>query len=116
MVLQKLLGQFDFGNESEHSEDSKKDATSSQLYVICMLFSKAVTCFSYFFKSCATVFLRPVVSDSINSSIFHQLAEHLQQQNLEQFQKQLMEHQQHQQKVLKIVIFFFFSLLNVLEL
>uniref|UniRef100_A0A673H0H0 Protein SCAF8-like n=1 Tax=Sinocyclocheilus rhinocerous TaxID=307959 RepID=A0A673H0H0_9TELE len=67
----KLLGQFDFGNESEHSEDSKKDATSSQL---------------------------PVVPESINSSIFHQLAEHLQQQNLEQFQKQLMEHQQHQQK------------------
>uniref|UniRef100_A0A671RRM0 Protein SCAF8-like n=1 Tax=Sinocyclocheilus anshuiensis TaxID=1608454 RepID=A0A671RRM0_9TELE len=66
----KLLGQFDFGNESEHSEDSKKDATS-QL---------------------------PVVPESINSSIFHQLAEHLQQQNLEQFQKQLMEHQQHQQK------------------
>lgn len=67
----KLLGQFDFGNESEHSEDSKKDATSSQL---------------------------PVVPESINNSIFHQLAEHLQQQNLEQFQKQLMEHQQHQQK------------------
>lgn len=67
----KLLGQFDFGNESEHSEDSKKDSASSQI---------------------------PVLSDSINSSIFHQLAEHLQQQNLEQFQKQLMEHQQHQQK------------------
>uniref|UniRef100_A0A673I278 Protein SCAF8-like n=1 Tax=Sinocyclocheilus rhinocerous TaxID=307959 RepID=A0A673I278_9TELE len=62
----KLLGQFDFRNESEHSEDSKKDATPSQL---------------------------PVVPESINSSIFHQLAEHLQQQNLEQFQKQLMEHQ-----------------------
>uniref|UniRef100_A0A672NYE6 SR-related CTD associated factor 8 n=1 Tax=Sinocyclocheilus grahami TaxID=75366 RepID=A0A672NYE6_SINGR len=81
----KLLGQFDFGNESEHSEDSKKDATSSQL---------------------------PVVPESINSSIFHQLAEHLQQQNLEQFQKQLMEHQQHQQKVHKAVIL---SLHNVLE-
>ncbi|XP_016325103.1 protein SCAF8-like isoform X2 [Sinocyclocheilus anshuiensis] len=67
----KLLGQFDFRNESEHSEDSKKDATPSQL---------------------------PVVPESINSSIFHQLAEHLQQQNLEQFQKQLMEHQHHQQK------------------
>lgn len=67
----KLLGQFDFGNESEHSEDSKKDSASSQI---------------------------PVLSESINSSIFHQLAEHLQQQNLEQFQKQLMEHQQHQQK------------------
>ena len=40
-----------------------------------------------------------MVSESLNSSIFHQLAEQLQQQNLEQFQKQLMEHQQHQQKV-----------------
>uniref|UniRef100_A0A8C1QXX3 SR-related CTD associated factor 8 n=1 Tax=Cyprinus carpio TaxID=7962 RepID=A0A8C1QXX3_CYPCA len=71
-VNKKLLGQFDFGNDSEHNEDSKKDATTSQL---------------------------PVVPESINSSIFHQLAEHLQQQNLEQFQKQLMEHQHHQQKV-----------------
>uniref|UniRef100_A0A671RIL7 Protein SCAF8-like n=1 Tax=Sinocyclocheilus anshuiensis TaxID=1608454 RepID=A0A671RIL7_9TELE len=76
----KLLGQFDFRNESEHSEDSKKDATPSQL---------------------------PVVPESINSSIFHQLAEHLQQQNLEQFQKQLMEHQHHQQKVHRTVIFLF---------
>lgn len=66
----KILGQFDFGSESERCEDSKKDA-GSQL---------------------------PVVSESINSSIFHQLAEQLQQQNLEQFQKQLMEHQHHQQK------------------
>lgn len=66
----KILGQFDFGNESERCEDLKKDATP-QL---------------------------PVVSESINTSIFHQLAEQLQQQNLEQFQKQLLEHQQHQQK------------------
>lgn len=43
---------------------------------------------------------RPMVSEPINSSLFHQLAEQLQQQNLEQFQKQLLEHQQHQQKVL----------------
>lgn len=64
----KLLGSFDFGNESEHSEESKKD-TSAQL---------------------------PMVSEPINSSLFHQLAEQLQQQNLEQFQKQLLEHQQHQ--------------------
>lgn len=42
---------------------------------------------------------RPMVSEPINSSLFHQLAEQLQQQNLEQFQKQLLEHQQHQQKV-----------------
>lgn len=42
---------------------------------------------------------RPMVSESINNSLFHQLAEQLQQQNLEQFQKQILEHQQHQQKV-----------------
>lgn len=64
----KLLGTFDFGNDSERSEESKKD-TSSQL---------------------------PIVSEPINSSLFQQLAEQLQQQNLEQFQKQLLEHQQHQ--------------------
>ncbi|KAM6912281.1 SR-related and CTD-associated factor 8 [Xenentodon cancila] len=63
----KLLGPFDFGNESERSEESKKDASSSQL---------------------------PMVSEPINSSLFHQLAEQLQQQNLEQFQKQLLEQQQ----------------------
>ncbi|XP_068608484.1 SR-related and CTD-associated factor 8-like [Brachionichthys hirsutus] len=70
----KLLGPFDFGNDSERSEDSKKD-TSSQL---------------------------PMVSEPMNSSLFHQLAEQLQQQNLEQFQKQLLEHQQHQQKAMSI--------------
>ncbi|XP_070835457.1 SR-related and CTD-associated factor 8 isoform X2 [Chaetodon trifascialis] len=69
----KLLGPFDFGNDSERSEDSKKDTSSSQL---------------------------PMVSEPINSSLFHQLAEQLQQQNLEQFQKQLLEHQQHQQKAM----------------
>ncbi|XP_054652577.1 SR-related and CTD-associated factor 8 isoform X2 [Dunckerocampus dactyliophorus] len=63
----KLLGQFDFGNDSERSEESKKETSSSQL---------------------------PMVSEPINSSLFHQLAEQLQQQNLEQFQKQLLEHQQ----------------------
>ncbi|XP_035023861.2 SR-related and CTD-associated factor 8 isoform X2 [Hippoglossus stenolepis] len=63
----KLLGPFDFGNDSERGEESKKDSSSSQL---------------------------PMVSEPINSSLFHQLAEQLQQQNLEQFQKQLMEHQQ----------------------
>lgn len=85
--------------------------------VVCSSFAifkkKAVPCGVYFLSHALTVSLRPVVSDSINSSIFHQLAEHLQQQNLEQFQKQLMEHQQHQQKVLKIMIL---SLHNVLEL
>ncbi|XP_061824586.2 SR-related and CTD-associated factor 8-like isoform X1 [Nerophis lumbriciformis] len=63
----KLLGQFDFGNDSERREESKKETSSSQL---------------------------PIVSEPINSSLFHQLAEQLQQQNLEQFQKQLFEHQQ----------------------
>ncbi|KAK6490176.1 SR-related and CTD-associated factor 8 [Huso huso] len=67
----KLLDQFDFGEESEHTDESKKDAPSSQL---------------------------PSVTESINNSIFHQLAEQLQQQNLEQFQKQLLEHQQQQQQ------------------
>ncbi|KAF7704024.1 SR-related and CTD-associated factor 8 [Silurus meridionalis] len=67
----KLLGQFDFGGESEPSDDSKMDSAGSQL---------------------------PLVSESINNSLFHQLAEQLQQQNLEQFQKQILEHQQHQQK------------------
>uniref|UniRef100_A0AAX7SYE7 SR-related CTD associated factor 8 n=1 Tax=Astatotilapia calliptera TaxID=8154 RepID=A0AAX7SYE7_ASTCA len=63
----KLLGPFDFGNDSERNEESKKDSSTSQL---------------------------PMVSEPINSSLFHQLAEQLQQQNLEQFQKQLLEHQQ----------------------
>ncbi|KAM4541373.1 SR-related and CTD-associated factor 8 isoform 2-T5 [Fundulus diaphanus] len=63
----KLLGPFDFGNDSERSEEAKKDSSSSQM---------------------------PMVSEPMNSSLFHQLAEQLQQQNLEQFQKQLLEHQQ----------------------
>lgn len=71
----KLLGPFDFGNDSERGEESKKDTSSSQL---------------------------PMVSEPINSSLFHQLAEQLQQQNLEQFQKQLLEHQQHQQKAMSV--------------
>uniref|UniRef100_UPI0037E848CF SR-related and CTD-associated factor 8-like n=1 Tax=Semicossyphus pulcher TaxID=241346 RepID=UPI0037E848CF len=71
----KLLGPFDFGNDSERGEESKKDSSSSQL---------------------------PMVSEPINSSLFHQLAEQLQQQNLEQFQKQLLEHQQHQQKAMSL--------------
>lgn len=31
VVVQKLLGPFDFGNDSERSEDSKKETSSSQL-------------------------------------------------------------------------------------
>ncbi|KAJ8356119.1 hypothetical protein SKAU_G00189130 [Synaphobranchus kaupii] len=40
----------------------------------------------------------PMVSDSIDSSIFHRLAEQLRQQDLEQLQKQLLERQQTQQQ------------------
>ncbi|XP_063764443.1 SR-related and CTD-associated factor 8 isoform X2 [Eleginops maclovinus] len=69
----KLLGPFDFGNDSDRGDDSKKDSSSSQM---------------------------PMVSEPINSSLFHQLAEQLQQQNLEQFQKQLLEH--HQQKAMSM--------------
>ncbi|XP_010775045.1 protein SCAF8-like [Notothenia coriiceps] len=61
----KLLGPFDFGNDSDRGDDSKKESSSSQM---------------------------PMVSEP--SSLFHQLAEQLQQQNLEQFQKQLLEHHQ----------------------
>lgn len=32
-LLQKLLGPFDFGNDSERSEESKKETSSSQMYV-----------------------------------------------------------------------------------
>lgn len=32
-LLQKLLGPFDFGNDSERGEESKKDSSSSQLWV-----------------------------------------------------------------------------------
>ena len=49
---------------------------------------------NYVLTALAAALCRPMVSDSINNSLFHQLAEQLQQQNLEQFQKQLMEHQQ----------------------
>lgn len=59
-----------------------------------------------------------MVSESINNSIFHQLAEQLQQQNLEQFQKQIMEHQQHQQKVLvsNILIYTHTAYLPILDM
>ncbi|XP_064411985.1 SR-related and CTD-associated factor 8 isoform X3 [Latimeria chalumnae] len=67
----KLLDRFDFTEEPEQTEESKKDATTSQL---------------------------PLVSESVNNSLFHQLAEHLQQQNLtpaiEQFRQQFLEQQQ----------------------
>ncbi|XP_075410459.1 SR-related and CTD-associated factor 8 isoform X1 [Tenrec ecaudatus] len=63
----KLMDRFDFGEDSEHSEESKKEIPTSQL---------------------------PHVSESVNNSIFHQIAEQLQQQNLEHLRQQLLEQQQ----------------------
>nr|XP_023401410.1 protein SCAF8 isoform X4 [Loxodonta africana] len=65
----KLMDRFDFGEDSEHSEEPKKEIPASQL---------------------------PHVSESVNNSIFHQLAEQLQQQNLEHLRQQLLEQQQPQ--------------------
>lgn len=39
---------------------------------------------------------RPLVPESVNNSLFHQLAEQLQQQNLEHLRQQLLEQQQPQ--------------------
>ncbi|KAM7060950.1 SR-related and CTD-associated factor 8 isoform 2-T3 [Acridotheres tristis] len=65
----KLMDRFDFGEESEQNEEPKKETPSSQL---------------------------PLVSESVNNSLFHQLAEQLQQQNLEHLRQQLLEQQQPQ--------------------
>uniref|UniRef100_A0A8D0HIE8 SR-related CTD associated factor 8 n=1 Tax=Sphenodon punctatus TaxID=8508 RepID=A0A8D0HIE8_SPHPU len=65
----KLMDRFDFGEESELSEEPKKETPTSQL---------------------------PLVSESVNNSLFHQLAEQLQQQNLEHLRQQLLEQQQPQ--------------------
>uniref|UniRef100_K7FN53 SR-related CTD associated factor 8 n=1 Tax=Pelodiscus sinensis TaxID=13735 RepID=K7FN53_PELSI len=65
----KLMDRFDFGEEPELSEEPKKETPNSQL---------------------------PLVSESVNSSLFHQLAEQLQQQNLEHLRQQLLEQQQPQ--------------------
>ncbi|XP_063136920.1 SR-related and CTD-associated factor 8 isoform X6 [Rattus norvegicus] len=65
----KLMDRFDFGEDSEHSEESKKEIPTPQL---------------------------SHVSESVNNSIFHQIAEQLQQQNLEQLRQQLLEQQQPQ--------------------
>ncbi|XP_029327209.1 protein SCAF8 isoform X5 [Mus caroli] len=68
----KLMDRFDFGEDSEHSEESKKEMPTPQL---------------------------SHVSESVNNSIFHQIAEQLQQQNLEQLRQQLLEQQQPQKQV-----------------
>ncbi|NWR13702.1 SCAF8 protein, partial [Emberiza fucata] len=65
----KLMDRFDFGEESEQNEEPKKETPSSQL---------------------------PLVPESVNNSLFHQLAEQLQQQNLEHLRQQLLEQQQPQ--------------------
>uniref|UniRef100_A0A8D1Z868 SR-related CTD associated factor 8 n=1 Tax=Sus scrofa TaxID=9823 RepID=A0A8D1Z868_PIG len=62
----KLMDRFDFGEDSEHSEEPKKEIPTSQL---------------------------SHVSESVNNSIFHQIAEQLQQQNLEHLRQQLLEQQ-----------------------
>ncbi|KAM8952976.1 SR-related and CTD-associated factor 8 [Pelodytes ibericus] len=61
-LSKKLMDRFDFGDDSDQPEESKKE--TSQI---------------------------PLVSESMNNSIFHQLAEHLQQQNLEHFRQQFLE-------------------------
>ncbi|XP_044145870.1 SR-related and CTD-associated factor 8 isoform X2 [Bufo gargarizans] len=71
--LSKLIDRFDFGEENSQNEDSKKDG--SQI---------------------------PLVPDSVNNSLFHQLAEHLQQQNLEHLRHQFLEQQQQQQHTPKM--------------
>ncbi|NWU72631.1 SCAF8 protein, partial [Pterocles burchelli] len=65
----KLMDRFDFGEESEQNEEPKKETPPSQL---------------------------PLVPESVNNSLFHQLAEQLQQQNLEHLRQQLLEQQQPQ--------------------
>ncbi|NWS72891.1 SCAF8 protein, partial [Crotophaga sulcirostris] len=65
----KLMDRFDFGEESEQNEEPKKETATSQL---------------------------PLVPESVNNSLFHQLAEQLQQQNLEHLRQQLLEQQQPQ--------------------
>ncbi|KAM4865613.1 SR-related and CTD-associated factor 8 isoform 1-T1 [Thomomys bottae] len=62
----KLMDRFDFGEDSEHSEEPKKDIPTPQL---------------------------SHVSESVNNSIFHQIAEQLQQQNIEHLRQQLLEQQ-----------------------
>nr|XP_060473228.1 LOW QUALITY PROTEIN: SR-related and CTD-associated factor 8 [Panthera onca] len=72
----KLMDRFDFGEDSEHSEEPKKEISASQL---------------------------SHVSESVNNSIFHQIAEQLQQQNLEHLRQQLLEQQQPQKVYISIL-------------
>uniref|UniRef100_A0A665VPD6 SR-related CTD associated factor 8 n=1 Tax=Echeneis naucrates TaxID=173247 RepID=A0A665VPD6_ECHNA len=75
----KLLGPFDFGNDSERGEDSKKDTSSSQLNCLMIQSSCPITVLRTSSKCLDLIQLlttfRPMVSEPINSSLFHQLAE-----------------------------------------
>lgn len=58
------------------------------LYSLYWVLKYMSTCFSFPFSS--------HVSESVNNSIFHQIAEQLQQQNLDHLRQQLLEQQQPQ--------------------
>ncbi|PIO37812.1 hypothetical protein AB205_0103460, partial [Aquarana catesbeiana] len=75
-LSKKLMDRFDFGEDTvQNEEPPKKEASSMSLS-----------------------------SESVNNSLFHQIAEHLQhQQNLEQFRQQFLE-QQHTPKVLQVAV------------
>ncbi|XP_051868740.1 SR-related and CTD-associated factor 8 isoform X3 [Pristis pectinata] len=66
----KLLDRFEYDEEHDRSDETKKETSTSQL---------------------------PLVTETMNTSLFQQLAEQFQQQNFEQLRQQLMEQQQTQQ-------------------
>ncbi|XP_041073330.1 SR-related and CTD-associated factor 8 isoform X2 [Carcharodon carcharias] len=66
----KLLDRFEYDEEHDRSDETKKETSASQL---------------------------PLVTETMNTSLFQQLAEQFQQQNFEQLRQQLMEQQQTQQ-------------------
>lgn len=87
-----------------------KEGGTSYIVLIFQFFCEDL--FSWIVKSCFTSCLnkencvwgffnmlfhfRPLVPESVNNSLFHQLAEQLQQQNLEHLRQQLLEQQQPQ--------------------
>ncbi|XP_038664372.1 SR-related and CTD-associated factor 8 isoform X1 [Scyliorhinus canicula] len=66
----KLLDRFEYDEEHDRSDETKQETSASQL---------------------------PLVTETMNTSLFQQLAEQFQQQNFEQLRQQLMEQQQTQQ-------------------
>ncbi|XP_069787700.1 SR-related and CTD-associated factor 8 isoform X2 [Narcine bancroftii] len=66
----KLLDRFEYDEEHDPSDETKKETSTSQL---------------------------PLVTETMNTSLFQQLAEQFQQQNFEQLRQQLMEQQQTQE-------------------